>query len=144
MKSLTLMAWVLTIATGGLFVRNATAPSTGDGSSGNPYQIATLNNLYWIAASDEVVESQDRATRWAAQCVQTEDIDAAGTSSWNSGNGPVVYNLRGELVKVLKSTYALKGAYSVTWNPQSLNAGVCFIRLQSGNKICVQKIEFMK
>jgi len=55
-----------------------------------------------------------------------------------------VYNLRGELVKVLKSTYALKGAYSVTWNPQSLNAGVCFIRLQSGNQTNIQKVVFVK
>jgi len=28
-----------------LIAQTATAPSSGDGSSGDPYQIATLNNL---------------------------------------------------------------------------------------------------
>lgn len=28
--------------------QKATAPSTGTGTSSNPYQIATLDNLYWI------------------------------------------------------------------------------------------------
>jgi len=36
----------------------ATAPS-GSGTSGSPYQIASLENLYWIAASDLVVSSPD-------------------------------------------------------------------------------------
>lgn len=31
--------------------QTATAPSVGDGTLGNPYRIATLENLYWIAAS---------------------------------------------------------------------------------------------
>ncbi len=55
----------------------ATPPSGGDGSSGNPYQIATLENLYWIRFSGE----------WDKYYIQTADIDASATSSWNSGAG---------------------------------------------------------
>jgi hypothetical protein len=29
--------------------QTSTAPATGDGTSSNPYQIATLNNLYWLS-----------------------------------------------------------------------------------------------
>ena len=32
-----------------LYAQTATPPSTGDGSESNPYQIASLENLYWIA-----------------------------------------------------------------------------------------------
>jgi len=55
-----------------------------------------------------------------------------------------VYNLRGELVEVLKSTYALNGTYSVNWQPQNLSAGIYLIRLQSGNKTNMQKVVFVK
>jgi len=55
-----------------------------------------------------------------------------------------VYNLRGELVKVLLSTYALKGAYSYNWQPQNLSAGIYLIRMQSGNHTSLQKVVFVK
>jgi len=55
-----------------------------------------------------------------------------------------VYNLRGELVKVLKSTYALKGTYSVTWQPQNLSAGIYIVRLESGHKTNIQKVVYVK
>jgi hypothetical protein len=61
-----------------LFAQTATPPSAGDGSSGNPYQIATLNNLYWI--------TQD-STRWDKVYTQTADIDATTSSSWDGGAG---------------------------------------------------------
>jgi hypothetical protein len=37
-----------------LIAQTATAPSSGDGSSGDPYQIDTLNNLYWRVYTDQV------------------------------------------------------------------------------------------
>ncbi|HQH57163.1 MAG TPA: T9SS type A sorting domain-containing protein, partial [Candidatus Marinimicrobia bacterium] len=55
-----------------------------------------------------------------------------------------VYNLRGELVEVLISTYALKGTYSYNWSPQNLSAGIYLVRLQSGNHTSMQKIVFVK
>jgi hypothetical protein len=67
--------------------QTATAPSIGDGSSGSPYQIATLENLYWITATDGVVPSPDQATRWSSYFIQTADINASATSTWDSGAG---------------------------------------------------------
>ncbi len=55
-----------------------------------------------------------------------------------------VYNLRGELVKVLISTYALKGTYSYNWSPQNLSAGMYIIRMQAGNQSSMQKVVFVK
>jgi len=61
-----------------VFSQTATAPSTGDGSSGTPYQIASLENLYWISQDD---------TRWDKHYIQTASIDASGSSSWDSNQG---------------------------------------------------------
>ncbi len=54
-------------------------PSAGDGTPGNPHQIATLGNLYWIAADDYHVPTPNRDARWSAHYVQTADIDASPT-----------------------------------------------------------------
>ncbi len=56
----------------------ATPPEAGDGSAENPYQIANLENLYWIAADN---------TRWGYHYIQTSDIDASLTSEWTGGAG---------------------------------------------------------
>lgn len=55
-----------------------------------------------------------------------------------------VYNLRGQLVETLISAYALKGAYSINWQPQNLSAGIYLVRLESGKKTNLQKVVFMK
>lgn len=55
-----------------------------------------------------------------------------------------VYNLRGQLVEVLISADALKGTYSVNWQPQYLSTGVYIVRLQSGNRTTFRKIEYVK
>jgi len=60
------------------FSQTATAPSTGDGTEGNPYEIATLDNLYWL--------SQNSA-EWDKHYIQTADIDATTTAGWDSGKG---------------------------------------------------------
>ena len=59
--------------------QTATAPS-GSGTSSDPYQIATLNNLYWLSQT---------TSAWAAGIyfIQTADIDASSTSGWDSGAG---------------------------------------------------------
>ena len=51
---------------------------SGSGTSGDPYQIANLNNLYWIEASTD---------RWNKYYIQTADIDASSTSTWDAGAG---------------------------------------------------------
>jgi hypothetical protein len=59
--------------------QTSTAPAVGDGSIGSPYQIATLNNLYWIASN---------SANWTQYYIQTADIDASATSGWFSdGSG---------------------------------------------------------
>lgn len=61
-----------------LFSQTAIAPSTGDGTAANPYQIANLNNLYWIAAN---------TANWDKNYIQTADIDASSTSEWDELKG---------------------------------------------------------
>jgi len=61
-----------------LQAQTATAPSIGDGSSSNPYQITTLNNLYWLSQN---------TGEWGNNFIQTADIDASSTSTWDSGAG---------------------------------------------------------
>lgn len=60
-----------------LFAQTATAPA-GSGTSGSPYQIATLNNLYWVTQNP---------SSWNKYFVQTADIDASSSSTWASGAG---------------------------------------------------------
>jgi len=55
-----------------------------------------------------------------------------------------IYNLRGQLVETLVSAYALKGAYSINWQPVNLSAGVYLVRLESGKKTNMQKVVFVK
>ncbi|MDD3716469.1 MAG: GLUG motif-containing protein [Candidatus Marinimicrobia bacterium] len=59
-------------------VPTAIAPEAGDGSANFPYQIASLENLYWIAAD---------SNRWACHYIQTADIDATPTADWFGGKG---------------------------------------------------------
>lgn len=55
------------------------APENGDGSSGDPYQISNLYNLFWLSKYD---------SEWSYKnFVQTADIDAASTSTWHGGAG---------------------------------------------------------
>ncbi|MCF6271051.1 MAG: T9SS type A sorting domain-containing protein [Melioribacteraceae bacterium] len=63
----------------------ADAPSSGDGSSSTPYQIATLNNLYWL--SQQQSNSDGTGTYWSRSYIQTADIDATVTNTWEGGAG---------------------------------------------------------
>jgi hypothetical protein len=56
----------------------STPPSAGDGTAGNPYQIATLDNLYWLSQN---------SSQWSKNYIQTADIDASATSGWPGGAG---------------------------------------------------------
>ena len=51
-----------------------------------------------------------------------------------------VFNLRGQLEETLISTYALKGTYSVTWQPENLSADVYIIHMQSSNHTSMQRV----
>ncbi|MBP6091445.1 MAG: T9SS type A sorting domain-containing protein [Crocinitomicaceae bacterium] len=62
-----------------LLSQTAVAPS-GDGTACDPYQISSLDNLYWMTQT---------STSWASgkYFIQTANIDAAATSTWGSGAG---------------------------------------------------------
>jgi hypothetical protein len=53
-------------------------PSSGDGTSGTPYQISTLDNLYWLSKNTSV---------WNKYFVQTQNVDASASAAWHNGLG---------------------------------------------------------
>jgi hypothetical protein len=90
MKKLMLLNLILLLMSGIINAQTATPPLSGNGLSGNPYQIATLENLYWITANPTV---------WDKYFIQTANIDASATSGWATGWLPIgvytedLYNL---------------------------------------------------
>ncbi|MBE0650264.1 MAG: T9SS type A sorting domain-containing protein [Bacteroidales bacterium] len=60
-----------------IYAQTATMPA-GSGTQSDPYQIATLSNLYWVSQN---------SSSWRSYFVQTADINAADTKNWNSGIG---------------------------------------------------------
>jgi len=80
LKKSLLLGIVLTFCAGLLFAQTAEAPSVGNGSSDNPYQIASIANLRWLS---------EKTDRWASGIyfIQTADIDASVTQGWNDGAG---------------------------------------------------------
>jgi hypothetical protein len=72
---------ILILCTGFLFSQTAIAPA-GSGTSEDPYEIATWQNLYWITQN---------STEWNKYYIQTENIDlndAVPTiNTWDSGAG---------------------------------------------------------
>ena len=65
---------LLTVST---FAQTATAP-LGTGTSGDPYLIETLDNLYWLTQN---------SSQWTKVFKQIANIDAASTSGWESAQG---------------------------------------------------------
>jgi hypothetical protein len=59
----------------------AVAPTTGTGDSTSPYQIATIDNLYWLSQNPD---------SWNKYFIQTADINASSITSWTRiGNDSV-------------------------------------------------------
>ncbi|MFZ4548397.1 MAG: GLUG motif-containing protein, partial [Bacteroidales bacterium] len=60
--------------------QTSTPPSAGVGTKENPYQIATLDNLYWLSQT---------TAKWVLNIyfIQTADIDATSTASWDGAKG---------------------------------------------------------
>ncbi|MGE0076223.1 MAG: Ig-like domain-containing protein [Bacteroidales bacterium] len=80
MKHILKLSFFLMLCTQAVTVnaQTSTAPTMGDGTSANPYQISTLDNLYWLSQN---------SSYWGSYFVQTADIEASGTSVWDSGSG---------------------------------------------------------
>ncbi|ACF14527.1 GLUG domain protein [Chloroherpeton thalassium ATCC 35110] len=79
MKKITLLLAFMFLGAALTFAQTAVQPS-GSGSSSSPYEIATLNNLYWLSQN---------SGKWGKTVYyqQTADIDASTTSGWDGGNG---------------------------------------------------------
>ena len=77
-KDLIAIATVLFLWVSPLFAQTATPPLAGDGSEGEPYQISTLNNLYWLSQN---------SSEWDRHYIQTADIDASASATWDDGDG---------------------------------------------------------
>ncbi len=65
------MLWMMFVT--GIQAQTSVAPTFGDGSEGNPYQISTLENLYWLSQNSDC---------WNAHFIQIADIDASETANW--------------------------------------------------------------
>ena len=80
MKSRILLFFLLSVEI--LLSQSGVIPSIGDGTSGAPYQVASWQNLLWIA---------EDATRWDKHYIQTADIDfntaTPAINTWNSNTG---------------------------------------------------------
>jgi hypothetical protein len=76
--------WLTSEITEASYIVTSTLPQhpAGEGTESNPYQIATLENLYWITAPDSIVPVPDQAARWSSHYIQIADIDAAETALW--------------------------------------------------------------
>ncbi|HUI30209.1 MAG TPA: GLUG motif-containing protein [Candidatus Acidoferrales bacterium] len=74
------------------FSQTAVAPS-GSGASGDPYQIDSLANLYWITQN---------SGSWDSYFRQTSNIDASSSSGWDSGQG---FSTIGNSVTLFGGTY---------------------------------------
>ncbi len=90
----------------GIFAQTSTPPASGEGTETDPYEISSLENLYWIA---------ENVDRWNYHYVQTSDIDASETSGWNDGEGwqPIGYYFYDdEIIEYFEGSYNGQG-YSI-------------------------------
>jgi len=76
MKNLTITALFMLMAVFTL-AQTATPPAAGDGTSDDPYQIATLDNLYWLSQN---------SSEWDKHYIQTANFSANATSTWDLGD----------------------------------------------------------
>ncbi len=122
-----------------VFSQTATPPSAGDGSESNPYQIASLENLYWLTQSDTV---------WDKHFIQTADIDAAESKNWDAQKGlsPIgnstksftgKYNGKGQIIdslyinRPLENEIGLFGKVSARID----SLGLSNVDINGGNKV---------
>jgi len=65
------------------FGQTGTKPNLGNGTSGNPYQIANLDNLIWLSLQNGTTDSSNgNANYWSEYYVQTNNIDVSSIPNW--------------------------------------------------------------
>ncbi|MCK3683234.1 PKD domain-containing protein [Maribellus sp. YY47] len=82
MKKLLLLNLMLLVISWTINAQTATPPALGDGTESNPYQIATLENLYWLATNTY-------SSMGYNYYIQMADIDASSTVNWTDGWIPI-------------------------------------------------------
>ena len=138
MKACFIMIGIGLMIGSALFAQTATPPAAGDGSAGNPYRIATLENLYWISQN---------SGEWGKCYLQTASIDASASSGWDGGSGwtPIgngtpafsgVYNGQGYSVSGLtinRSSTSILGLFGDTDDATIQNLGVTSVNITGNN-----------
>jgi hypothetical protein len=139
----TILLWIaMMYFTANIWAQTAAVPAAGDGSSGNPYQIATLNNLYWITTNISNLNKY---------YVQTADIDASTTSSWSGGGWTPIgsespsynnftgsYNGQGHVISGLfisRSGTDKQGLFGFTSGAIIQNVGLTNVNITGGSKV---------
>ena len=125
--------------------QTAVAPSVGDGSESNPYQIATLENLYWI--SQQVQGGNAFSGKYFSQ---TQDINASVTSGWDHGQGWIsigtqfslcfsgYYNGNGHVIENLYINRIYKsnvGLFGLTDGATIRNLGLTNVSINADNDV---------
>jgi hypothetical protein len=122
------LSLVLLICGSVLIAQPAEAPASGDGSSeGTAYQIASLANLRWLSENPDMWDS-------GIYFIQTADIDASATQSWNEATGfsPIGNNDTRFLGNYMGNGHTVSGLYI---NRASSNSQGLFGSIGSGAEL---------
>ena len=128
-EMLLLALLILAMICPGLAMAQTAELPSGSGTALDPYQVNTLNNLYWITQT---------SASWDKYFVQTANIDAATTSGWHGGAGfsPIgnitapftgSYNGQGSIISSLtisRSSTSYIGLFGVVDSGEVKNIGV--------------------
>jgi hypothetical protein len=111
------------------FGQTSSAPTAGDGTVGNPYQIATLENFYWLSQT---------SSEWVAgkYFIQTADIDASATSTWfdNGAGGYYGFPCIGGNSNIVGNQ--VLGAFRGNYNGQGFSISDIYIN-RSPNQVAI-------
>ncbi|MDI6839473.1 MAG: T9SS type A sorting domain-containing protein, partial [bacterium] len=55
-----------------------------------------------------------------------------------------VYNISGQLIRVLVNETKEAGYYSISWNSKGISAGIYFLKLEAGGKVINEKLVLVK
>ncbi len=137
MKNILTILLTLVFVTGNLLAHTASQPQ-GSGSQIDPYQIATLENLYWLSKNCSLEND-------SLYFIQTADIDASDTKNWDSNNGfspigddddySIYYNGKGHTINNLyirhNSDYYL-GLFGTISNSKIDSLGILYCNISNG------------
>ena len=101
-----------------LFAQTQTAPAVGDGSDANPYQIATVENLFWL---------QGASSAQSKSIIQTADIDASAYGWGGIASFTGKYDGQGHTINGLHGGGAGSGFF------KSINSGAVVANLHLTN-----------